>query len=196
VIGPDHPPEFVAGLPNAYAAAAFAERVHDGQRRKVDGAPFILHPLEVGSLLFEAGAPDDVIAAGILHDTLEKTGTDESELSDLFGGHVAQLVRAVSEDERIESYARRKAELRAQVADGGPEALMVFAADKLSKARELRLAPAVVTPIRDRQLRHYRHCLVLLQQRLPDSPLVVELAMELQTVTERLAPHTAFSHAS
>ena len=193
MIGSDHLPEFVAGLPNTYAAVAYAERVHDGQRRKIDGAPFILHPLEVGSLLFEAGAPDDVIAAGILHDTLEKTDTNESELSALFGGHVAGLVRAVSEDERIVNYARRKAELRAQVAGTGREALMVFAADKLSKARELRLVRTVSTPSRDRRLNHYRQCLDLLKQLLPDSPLVSALAAELQTLDASAVPEAAFA---
>ena len=182
MIGPDHLPEFVAGLPNTYAAVAYAERAHEGQSRKIDGAPFIIHPLEVGSLLFEVGASDDVIAAGILHDTLEKTDTEESELSALFGGHVAGLVSAVSEDEGIGSYERRKAGLRAQVADSGPEALMVFAADKLSKARELHLVPLMLTPTLDRQLNHYRHCLELLERLLPDSPLVAALAAELQTL--------------
>ena len=47
--------------------------MHAGQRRQLDGAPFIEHPLEVAAILHDAGAPDHVIAAGILHDTLEKT---------------------------------------------------------------------------------------------------------------------------
>jgi hypothetical protein len=98
-------------------------------------------------------------------------------------------VLAVSEDEHVTGYALRKAALRQQVARAGEEALMLFAADKLSKARELRLGPtparkshsggATITRSRARRLTHHRHCLALLQDQLPDSPLVSQLRAEL-----------------
>ncbi len=132
-------PDFVVRLPKTRAAIAFARSSHAGQRRRVDGAPFILHPLEVGSLLYHVGAPDHVIAAGVLHDTIEKTAVDAEAISRRFGPRVAAIVTAVSEDERIESYDARKRALREQVQAAGADALMVFAADKISKARELKL---------------------------------------------------------
>src|SRR5690348_16112200 len=101
------------------AALSYAEERHAGQRRQADGAPFIEHPVEVAWLLYRAGAPDDVIAAGLLHDTIEKTGADLTELRDRFGAHTAALVAAVSEDPAISAYARRKAALRDQVAAAG-----------------------------------------------------------------------------
>jgi (p)ppGpp synthase/HD superfamily hydrolase len=158
--------------------------MHDGQRRHADGAPFILHPLEVGALLRRTGAPDHVIAAGVLHDTLEKTSAELSELSVRFGSRTAALVLAVTENDRITGYARRKAALREQVAAAGPEALLVFAADKLSKVRELHLGATPPVSVRSRKLRHYRHCLVLLQHHLPDSPLVAALAAELERLPQ------------
>jgi HD domain len=182
-------PHFIHGLPMAQAAAAYAKRAHEGQRRKVDGAPFILHPLEVASLLYDDDAPDHLIAAGVLHDTIEKTHVVASDLRERFGSRVATLVIAVSEDEHITGYAQRKAALREQVAGAGEEALMLFAADKLSKARELRLGPTParkshsggggITRSRGRRLTHYRRCLALLQDQLPDSPLVKQLRTEL-----------------
>jgi hypothetical protein len=182
-------PIFIHGLPLTQAAVAYAKRTHDGQRRKVDRAPFIVHPLEVASLLYYAGASDHLIAAGALHDTIEKTHVVASDLRKRFGSRVAMLVLAVSEDETVTGYARRKAALREQVASAGEEALMLFAADKLSKVRELRLDPtparvshsggAAITRTRGRRLTHYRHCLALLQEQLPDSPLVEELRTEL-----------------
>src|SRR5215470_20022887 len=102
----------VARLPKTEAAIVFAEQVHAGQVRRVDGAPFILHPLEVGSLLYQVGGSDDVVAAGVLHDVLEKTDADAAELTRHFGHAVTALVVAVSEDEQIRGYARRKAALR------------------------------------------------------------------------------------
>lgn len=100
---------------------------------------------------------------------------------------------AVSEDEHVAGYTARKAALRAQVADAGEEALMLFAADKISKARELRLDGVGLHAAlghagrgsrkRGRRLAHYRRCLALLQERLPDSPLVAQFAAELENVS-------------
>jgi (p)ppGpp synthase/HD superfamily hydrolase len=129
-------PTFVR-LPQTQSAIEYAERLHAGQRR-ADGTPFILHPLEVASLLYCIGAPDHLIAAGVLHDALEKTSAREEHLRRKFGLQTARLVVEVTDDDRITSYAKRKAALRRQVAAAGDEALMLFAADKLSKVRELR----------------------------------------------------------
>ena len=49
-------------LPHTRAAIGFAKRMHAGQNR-ADGTPFVLHPLEVGSLLYHTGAADDLFAA-------------------------------------------------------------------------------------------------------------------------------------
>lgn len=126
-------------------------------------------------LLLEAGAPDHVVAAGVLHDVIEKSGVDGGDLRAQFGDDVADLVLAVSEDEHIVGYAARKAALREQVAAAGDEALTVFAADKVSKARELRFTSEPAP----RQLRHLRTCLELLEELAPASPFVAELRREL-----------------
>jgi uncharacterized membrane protein YccC len=99
-------------------------------------------------------------------------------------------VVAVSEDRHIAGYGARKAALRDQASEAGEEALMVFAADKVSKVRELRRAGGEGRP-RKRRLVHYRQCLRLLQERLPDSPLVAQLDAELERVlrdSRELAP--------
>jgi (p)ppGpp synthase/HD superfamily hydrolase len=162
--------------------------MHAGDRR-ADGTPFILHPLEVASLLCDSGAPDHLIAAGVMHDLIEKAGVRESDLQRRFGPRITRLVLAVSDDDRIDGYAKRKAALRRQVAGAGDEALALFAADKLSKLRELRRETALdrenarpsgrVRELRARRLRHYERSLALLEERLPDSPLVRDLRDEL-----------------
>ncbi|MBV9605508.1 MAG: bifunctional (p)ppGpp synthetase/guanosine-3',5'-bis(diphosphate) 3'-pyrophosphohydrolase [Solirubrobacterales bacterium] len=172
-------PDLIVRLPKTRAALAYAEERHAGQRRKGDGAPFIEHPAEVAWILYRAGAPDHVIAAGVLHDTIEKAGADIADLRTRFGPRTAALVAAVSEDPAIPTYARRKAALRDQVAAAGPEALMVFAADKISKVRELSLRRSPSRPPQ-RRLTHYRRCLELLERLLSDSPLVAQLRTELE----------------
>jgi hypothetical protein len=180
-------PTFVR-LPHTQAAIGYAERMHAGQRR-TDGTPFIFHPLEVASLLYYAGATDHLIAAGVLHDVLEKTSASEEDLRQEFGLQITRLVLSVSDDDQIASYAKRKAALRRQVADAGVDALMLFAADKLSKLRELRREQTIqrhaagltrTRALRARRLRHYQRSLALLQERLPDSPIVAELQVEVR----------------
>jgi (p)ppGpp synthase/HD superfamily hydrolase len=171
------------GFPKTRAALVYARELHRGQLRDVDGAPFILHPREVASLLYAAGAPDHLIAAGALHDAIEKTPVTAFDLRRRFGSEIATLVLAVSEDKGISGYTERKSALRYQVADAGEEALMLFAADKVSKAHELRTQAARSTRragrSSTRRLAHYERCLALLQERLPDSPLVGQLDAEL-----------------
>jgi (p)ppGpp synthase/HD superfamily hydrolase len=186
-------PTLDARMPMARDAAEYARRVHAGQRRG-DGSEFILHPLEVAWLLADAGAPDHLVAAGVLHDVLEKAAVSESELAKRFGGRVARLVAAVSDDDRIDAYGKRKAALRRQVAGAGEEALTLFAADKLSKLRELRREAVANldqgTParrLRARRLRHYQRSLALLEERLPHSPLVPALRDELRAYLRQRA---------
>jgi len=176
---------FVERLPLARAALGYAERRHAGQRRRSDHAPFIQHPLEVARLLHEAGAGEELVAAGVLHDVIEKTTVTRRELRARFGERIAELVEAVSENPAIEPYAKRKAALRDQVAAADDAALMLFAADKLSKVRELRVA-GLRAP--KRRLAHYSDSLELLRSRRPHCSLTAQLTVELAGLQQRLTP--------
>ncbi|MGZ4243870.1 MAG: HD domain-containing protein [Solirubrobacteraceae bacterium] len=186
-----HAPLVGSGLHQTLIALAYAVEQHAGQKRDVDGPPFVLHPIEVATLLADIGAPDHVVAAGVLHDTLEKTSAEAADLPVGFGPRVTALVLALSEDPAIAGYSERKAALRDQVRAADDEALMVFAADKVSKTRELRLASATASrPLSfrrgskpQRKLAHYRHCAELLEERLAGSPLVEALRRELAELT-------------
>jgi hypothetical protein len=185
-------PPFVAGRPVTGAALKWAATQHRDQRRAVDRAPFILHPLEVAALLAGRGYDDEVIAAGLLHDVIEDTDAGLDELRDRFGGRVAGIVSAVSEDPAIEDYAARKAALRDRVSAAGHEAHAVFAADKVVKARELRAQAARADGLLDapelrRRLEHYERSLEILQSVAGDRPLVHQLAFELWAL-RRLPP--------
>src|SRR5947209_17884089 len=107
-------PSFVKGLPVTREALQFARRLHGQQRRESDRARFILHPLEVASLLYNTGAPDEVVAAAVLHDAIEHAGADPDEIRRRFGDRVAGLVDALTEDDSIESYEQRKQRLSEQ----------------------------------------------------------------------------------
>ena len=54
-------------------AINFAAEAHAGQFRKGTNTPYITHPFAVGMSLQRVRCSDEVIAAGILHDTIERT---------------------------------------------------------------------------------------------------------------------------
>jgi HD domain len=116
-----------------------ARHLHAGMERDVgDEVPFIDHPLAVAELLVEYELDEELVAAGLLHDTLEYTGLELGELRERFGMKVALIVCGLSEDLEIEDYEERKRELRGRVAATGIEAQRVFAADKIANVIETR----------------------------------------------------------
>lgn len=126
-------------------ALATAQRAHAGQlRRGSDGRPFIDHPIAVAELLCGERQDDEVIAAALLHDVVEKSETSLDSLRERFGDVVAELVGAMTEDESIAAYEDRKEEHRRRVADSAPAARAIFAADKLTNVTMLREAYALI----------------------------------------------------
>ncbi len=177
-------PWFVADRPITRAALEWATRRHGDQRRDVDSAPFILHPLEVAALLGGRDYDDEVVAAGLLHDVVENTDATVDDVVAAFGPRVAAIVAAVSEDPSIDDPRARKSALRSQVAAAGPEAQAVFAADKVVKTRELRGQVAVAPRALEdatlrRRLEHYERSLDMLRAACGESPLVRQLDFEL-----------------
>jgi len=84
-----------------YAAYLFSAEAHDGQHRKT-GEPYIYHPIEVARILAEMHIDHTTIIAALLHDVLEDTDHPKSELIDLFGKDVTELVDGVSKLTRIQ----------------------------------------------------------------------------------------------
>lgn len=168
-------PTYLRRLPVAREALAFVERAHAGES--------LAHQLEVGALLKAAGYGEEVIAAGILHDTVEDTDITLTDIDGRFGSEVAALVGAVTEDPRLTSYEERKASLRRQVADAGHPAAAVYAADKLSKVRELSARVDGEGPgLSEHDLvrvDHYRRSLVTLEEVIAGHQLVGRLGQEL-----------------
>ena len=181
-----------AGLPMAQAAVRFATARHAGQHREIDRAPFIAHPIEVGSLLHRDGQPDEIIAAGLLHDVLEKTKTTSAELHRRFGAEIARLVESVSDDPSLGDYKPRKRELRDRVAHADPGTCAVFAADKIAKVRELAQLPGsqLNEPKNRAKLAHYRASLEMLRRVDGNLTLVHRLDAELNQLLARAVAGT------
>jgi (p)ppGpp synthase/HD superfamily hydrolase len=178
------PPSFICDLPLTCEAFDFAQKRHAGRRRESDAAPFILHPLEVAVMLRNRGFGDEVVAAGLLHDTVEDSAATPEEIADRFGDYVGGLVAACTDDRSIADFTARKAALRESVARAGTDAQAIYAADKIAKARELRAEltrdPARLAVERVQQrLHHYEASVDMLEAVVPESPLVRQLRFEL-----------------
>jgi (p)ppGpp synthase/HD superfamily hydrolase len=172
------PPPFLRSGAKRKQAYEFAVAAYDGdlRRRHQD----LTHPVKAAELLDRAGAPDDLVVAGVLHDVLEDTTVDERELRAQFGDRVADLVRAVSEDPSIEDYDERKAALRQKIADAGRDAATIALADKVATLDELRETGEELSPERER---HFRESLRLLQERCGELPFAAEVREGLAALT-------------
>ena len=56
-----------------FHAIELAARAHRGQVRKGSGVPYLIHPLNVAKLLIQEGCEEEVVVAGLMHDTVEDT---------------------------------------------------------------------------------------------------------------------------
>lgn len=117
-----------------------ATRLHKGQYRKgfKTAVEYITHPLAVADILAKYTTDENVIVAGILHDTLEDCDYTYEQLQREFGSSVASIVADVTEDFALkrtlgekESWALRKQKYLDHLRDASGEALMVCAADKI-----------------------------------------------------------------
>ncbi len=124
-------------------AARFAAWKHRDQRRKGRGAvPYINHPLDLAHVLWFEGAVTDpeILAAALLHDTLEDTQTTLQELQGEFGERIAGIVMEVTDEPTINWRARKKLQIsRARLAS--LEAKQVKLADKICNLRSMVSSP-------------------------------------------------------
>ncbi len=123
-------------------AISYAVNAHAGMKRKGKERPYILHPVEVMTIV--AGLTDDeeVIAAAVLHDTVEDTETTREDIEREFGPRVASLVAAESENKREELPAEatwqiRKQETLDHLEKASGEVKLICLGDKLSNIREI-----------------------------------------------------------
>lgn len=125
-------------------AVCFAVRAHAGQCRKADHSPYILHPMETAAICATVSTDPELLAAAVLHDTVEDCGVSLEELSARFGPRVARLVAAETEDKRrdlppAESWRLRKEESLERLArETDPAAQILWLGDKLSNLRSFR----------------------------------------------------------
>ncbi len=155
--------------------------------------------MEVGDLLHAAGFDERLVAAGLLHDAVERGQLSEADLRAEIDDDICVLVMALTEDATIEPFGRRKEALREQVRGGGTRAVTIFAADKLSDIRglargvvrsedsiEARMGTSV-----EAMTRHYEDSVRTIETTHPSCHFIPELRAELDALGLATAPAPA-----
>jgi len=130
-------------------AAKFAVDAHAGTERRGKGFPYILHPMEAAQIVSTITSDPELLAAAILHDTVEDTGVTFEQICENFGERVARLVRSEtsletgSNGEQL-SWRERKQTSINLVKNSSFDAKIVSLGDKLSNIRTIAGDYAVV----------------------------------------------------
>jgi len=187
------------GLFNPFLRSAlrFSIRTHEvyqKQKRKGKDIPYITHPLAVGLILSRAGASDDVIAAGVLHDTIEDSIPEKKVtyemLEERFGKTVADTVLSVTETDKAVSWKERKQEALEHIKTFNEASLLVKAADTIANVAELlhdherkgKEAFAHFGSHMENVIKNYQAVMNAILMRWPEIPL----ADDLKTLNSKL----------
>jgi len=118
-------------------AIEFATKAHRNQVRKGTDIPYISHLFSVGIILTEAGCSEEVIAAGILHDTIEDTSTTVEDLLAIFGEKVTDIVEGCTEPDKSLPWEERKQRMIEFLKTAPYDVCLVSCADKLHNIRSI-----------------------------------------------------------
>lgn len=122
-------------------AYVFARAAHDavGQLRKYSNDPYIVHPVEVAGLVQTVQHTNEMLAAALLHDTVEDTNTTIDEIHRLFGYEVACLVEMLTDVSKASDGNRavRKAIDCEHTAKASAAAKTIKLADLISNSRSI-----------------------------------------------------------
>jgi (p)ppGpp synthase/HD superfamily hydrolase len=180
--------------PRVDAALALAARAHRTQLRKGTDTPYIVHPVGVALILDRHGLDEDLVVAGLLHDTVEDTGLELEAIRAGFGDDVAALVDAMTErklDHGAERpWRERKEEAIAHFATADARLAALKGADLLHNLQctlaDLKLHGSAVwarfNAGKDEWLWYYSEMASRVAARLGDHPLARELAAVLDEI--------------
>ena len=127
------------------SAAQWAEELHSGQKR-ASGSPYFIHPLQVAEIIVDLNLDADAVIGALLHDILEDTDVSRTEMQQLFGKEIENLVNGVTKISivRAKTKSIQEAEtirkmLFAMVKD--IRVILIKLADKLHNMRTLQYLP-------------------------------------------------------
>lgn len=179
---------------NAINFSIKVHEIHQKQKRKGKDIPYLTHTFTVGLILARAGAPEEVIAGGILHDTIEDSHPEKKVskgmIADRFGLRVANIVDSVTEEQKNVTWEEAKKNMRDRIEHFTHDSLLVKSADLLSNVSEIlddyrwegeKVFDRFKAP-KDRVIWNYRETIRLVVKAWSANPL----ADDLKKVSKKL----------
>jgi (p)ppGpp synthase/HD superfamily hydrolase len=190
----------MTGYSERYEAALnLTAAAHRAQSRKGSDVPYIVHLVHVATILLRYGYAENLVIAGLLHDSIEDQDVPLEQIESQFGPAVAEIVAALTE-QKMEGgvkrpWEQRKQDLLAQLRRASHEAVAVKAADTLHNARSLasdlrEYGPSIWRSFSrgpEPTLGYYTRTAALVRARLGSHPLVDELDSAIQDLAQTIA---------
>lgn len=169
-----------------HRAADFAARQHRHQLRRDGKTPYIAHPFRVAltlSTVFNCADPD-ILAAAILHDTMEDTATDYEDIEEEFGPWIAEAVATLTDIKSLPD-AQRKAEYHARLAKADWRVLLIKLADAYDNLSDAAANPD--TKFAAKTLRKSRRIADLVEPRIGESSVLAAALDQLESLRDQIA---------
>ena len=185
---------YTPNIRKAIRLAIETHEINNKQKRKGKDIPYITHPLIVGLILANAGAKEEVIIAGILHDTIEdsteKNKVTKEMIFEMFGKKVADLVLSVTEQDRSITWEKRKKEALDHIENFSHDSVLLKSADIIANASETkedynREGDATFSRFgvpKEKTLEVYKNVAKALIKKWPKSPLKEDLDIVLTKI--------------
>ena len=121
-------------------AKMLAGKAHEGQFRKYSGMPYIVHPIEVATIVQEVEHSDEMIAAALLHDVVEDTDYTVEDIAKEVSPAVAELVEGLTDVSSPQDGNRavRKTKDRDHLAKQNAEVQTIKLADVISNSQDIK----------------------------------------------------------
>ena len=121
-------------------AKMLAGKAHEGQFRKYTGMPYIVHPIEVATIVQSVDHTDEMIAAALLHDVVEDTEYSFEDIAKEVSPEVAELVEGLTDISKPQDGNRkvRKSMDKDHLAQQKAEVQTIKLADVISNSQDIK----------------------------------------------------------
>lgn len=121
-------------------AKMLAGKAHEGQFRKYSGMPYIVHPIEVATIVQSVDHTDEMIAAALLHDVVEDTDYSFEDIANEVSPKVSELVKGLTDVSNPQDGNRkvRKAIDKNHLAEQNAEVQTIKLADVISNSQDIK----------------------------------------------------------
>jgi (p)ppGpp synthase/HD superfamily hydrolase len=187
---------YTKGIRNAIQLAIETHEIYGKQKRKGKNIPYIVHPFAVGLTLAMIGGKEELIIAGILHDTIEDSINDKKvtveKIEEIFGKEVASLVSSVTDDQTSSTWEERKERALKHIKDFSNDSVLLKSADIMSNVSEIKddydsigdKIFEIFYSTKEKTLAVYEDVIDALILKYPESPLKEDLEVLLRKINE------------